>query len=508
MSEANTGSHDDRRNKLEQLRALGIDPWPNQYRDRIEIAAALPNVEQQPSLIVRVAGRIAARRDMGASLVFFDLVDQSGRLQVMVRKDVGETGHTIAKKLIQLGDIVGFEGTLARTKTGEPTVFATHVEFLSKSLREPPEKRHGVTDIELRYRYRHLDLMSHPEVRATFVLRSRVIQGLRQILATKGFLEVETPMLHPIAGGAAARPFTTHHNALDMDLYLRIAPELYLKRLLVGGFEKVFEIGRVFRNEGISPRHNPEFTMMELYWAYVDYRAVMDLTEELFVTLAKTHTKDGTTQLGERVIDLNGPYKRATYHDLVGEHAKVDPNDENALRRRATELGLKEVANAPGFKVLEALFEMCVEPTLIQPTFVTHYPTAISPLSKPCRDRPELVERFEFFMNGWELANAFSELNDPIEQLARFEAQVATKDPEAPAEVDYDYVRALESAMPPAGGLGLGIDRLCMVLSGNLSIRETILFPLRRPLLEQSVEADVASRAAGDPDSPAAPAGS
>jgi lysyl-tRNA synthetase class 2 len=288
-------------------------------------------------------------------------------------------------------------------------------------------------------------------------------------------------MLHPIAGGAAARPFITHHNTLDMDLYLRIAPELYLKRLLVGGFEKVFEIGRVFRNEGISPRHNPEFTMMELYWAYVDYQAVMDLTEELFVTLAERHLRDGTTTLGERVIDLKGPYRRATYHELVGQHAKVDPHDETAMRRRAAELGLQVPPAAPGWRVLETLFEECVEPTLVQPTFVTHYPTAISPLSKPVPGRPELVERFEFFMNGWELANAFSELNDPIDQLARFEAQVATKDPEAPSEVDHDYVRALESAMPPAGGLGIGIDRLCMVLSGSLSIRDTILFPLRRP---------------------------
>jgi lysyl-tRNA synthetase class 2 len=266
-------------------------------------------------------------------------------------------------------------------------------------------------------------------------------------------------MLHPIAGGAAARPFVTHHNTLDMKLYLRIAPELYLKRLLVGGFEKVFEIGRVFRNEGISPRHNPEFTMMELYWAYVDYRAVMDLTEELFVALAKAFCKDGRTMLGERTIDLNGPFARKTYHELVGEHARIDPADAGALRRKADELGLKEVRGAPEHKVLEALFETCVEPNLVQPTFVTLYPTAISPLSKPCPDRPDLVERFELFMNGWELANAFSELNDPIDQRRRFEAQVASKDPEAPGEVDEDYLRALEHGMPPAGGLGIGIDR-------------------------------------------------
>ncbi|MBL8841190.1 MAG: lysine--tRNA ligase [Planctomycetes bacterium] len=485
----------DRLDKLDQLRALGVELWPRQFAGRMEIAPLLSRADEQPGPAVRVAGRIAARRDMG-QLSFFDLVDPSGRVQVMVRKDVGDVGHAIAKKIVQLGDVVGFGGTLGRSKTGEVTVFATSVEFLAKSLREPPEKRHGVTDVELRYRYRYLDLMSHPESRAGFVLRSRVIQELRQLLAAKGFLEVETPILHPIAGGAAARPFTTHHNALDMDLYLRIAPELYLKRLLVGGLEKVFEIGRVFRNEGISPRHNPEFTMMELYWAYVDYVAVMDLTEELFVTLAKRHCKDGKTQLGERVIDLNGPFARKTYHELVAEHARIDPHDEAALRRRTAELKLELPASAPAWKHLEALFEQCVEPNLVQPTFVTLYPTAISPLSKQCPDRPELVERFELFMNGWELANAFSELNDPLDQRARFEAQVASKDPEAPAEVDEDYLHALEHAMPPAGGLGIGIDRLCMVLGGFLSIRDTILFPLRRPL---AAEAPIDSPPAGTP---------
>lgn len=489
----------ERLDKLEQLRRLGIDPWPRQFAGRQEIGSILPATDQQPSRDVRVAGRVAARRDMG-QLVFFDLVDQSGRVQVMVRKDVGEAHHQLCKKLVQLGDLLGFAGTLSRSKTGEPTVFATAVEFLSKSLREPPEKRHGVTDVELRYRYRYLDLMGNPEVRAAFVRRSGILHDLREFLAARGFLEVETPILHPIAGGAAARPFVTHHNALDMELYLRIAPELYLKRLLVGGFEKVFEIGRVFRNEGISPRHNPEFTMMELYWAYVDYRAVMDLTEELIVGLAKRHCEGGRTRLAGRELDLNGPYARRTYHDLVGEHARVDPWDEAALRRRAGELGVERAATDPAPKVLEALFERCVEPQLVQPVFVTHYPTAISPLSKQCPDRPELVERFELFMNGWELANAFSELNDPLDQRRRFEEQVASKDPEAPAEVDEDYLRALEHAMPPAGGLGIGIDRLCMVLSGSLSIRDTILFPLRRPYAAADEPAGEAAAGAPAPD--------
>jgi lysyl-tRNA synthetase class 2 len=473
---------DDRRQKLDALRLQGIDPFPRQFEGRVEVASALPQVDAQPPVAVQVAGRVGARRDFG-QLVFFDLVDATGRLQVMVKKDAcGEADHRLVKKMVDEGDFLGVSGKLGRSKSGEPTVFAESVRLLTKALRSPPEKWHGLTDIELRYRYRYLDLISNAEVRQGFVLRSRVIQEMRRLLTEKGFIEVETPMLHPIAGGAAARPFVTHHHSLDMQLYLRIAPELFLKRLLVGGFEKVFEIGRVFRNEGISPRHNPEFTMMELYWAYVDYRAVMDLTEELFVALARTYCKDGRTTLGERTIDLRGPFARKTYHELVGEHAQVDANDEAALRRKADELGLKEVRGAPAFKVLEALFETCVEPNLVQPTFVTLYPTAISPLSKPCPDRPDLVERFELFMNGWELANAFSELNDPVDQRRRFEAQVASKDPEAPGEVDEDYLRALEHGMPPAGGLGIGIDRLCMVLGGFLSIRDTILFPLRRPL--------------------------
>ena len=479
---------DDRLAKLAALRAAGHDPFARNFEGRVAIDSILPRADEQPAPAVRVVGRIGARRDFG-QLVFFDLVDATGRVQVMVKKDVGPEGHALVKKLLDEGDFLGVAGTLGRSKSGEITVFATGVTMLTKSLRPPPEKWHGLTDVELRYRFRYLDLMSNAEVRANFVRRSRVIADLRRMLIDKGFLEVETPILHPIAGGAAARPFTTHHNTLDMQLYLRIAPELYLKRLLVGGFEKVFEIGRVFRNEGISPRHNPEFTMMELYWAYVDYRAVMDLTEELFVALAKAHCKEGKSTLGERTIDLNGPFARKSYHALVGEHAGIDPHDEAALRRKAAELHLDVPRTAPAWKVLERLFEECVEPNLIQPTFVIEYPTAISPLSKQCPGRPELVERFELFMNGWELANAFSELNDPIDQLARFEAQVATKDPEAPAEVDHDYVRALEHAMPPAGGLGIGIDRLCMVLSGSLSIRDTIFFPLQRPLPKAAAEA-------------------
>jgi lysyl-tRNA synthetase class 2 len=479
----------DRGKKLLALRAAGYDPYPREFPGRQEIASVLGRVDEQPPPEVRVAGRVAARRPYG-QLLFLDLVDQTGRVQVMVtRKEAGDRSLELVDKLTLDGDFLGVAGRAGRTKKGEPTVFAREVTPLAKALRAPPEKWHGLTDIELRYRYRYLDLMSNPEVRDGFVLRSRVIEDLRRLLAGRGFLEVETPVLHPIAGGAAARPFVTHHHTLDLELYLRIAPELYLKRLLVGGFEKVFEIARVFRNEGISPRHNPEFTMLELYWAYVDYRAVMDLTEELFVALGKKHCKEGKSTLGERTIDLNGPFARRTYHDLVGEHAQVDPADERALRAKAESLGLDEVRGKETWKVLEALFEACVEPNLVQPTFVMLYPTAISPLSKQCPDQPELVERFELFMNGWELANAFSELNDPLDQRQRFEAQVASRDPEAPAEVDEDYLRALEHGMPPAGGLGIGIDRLCMVLGGFPSIRDTILFPLRRPVASGAADA-------------------
>jgi lysyl-tRNA synthetase class 2 len=484
----------DRLAKLEALRASGVDPFPARFEGRVEIGTVLGHADVAPPREVSVAGRVGARREFG-KLIFFHLADGSGRVQVMVRKNVCEEGHALVRRFVHEGDILGVHGTIGRTDKGEITVFATGVRVLSKALRPPPEKWHGLTDVELRYRYRYLDLMSSPQVRDGFALRSRVVSEVRRFLVERGFLEVETPILHPLAGGAAARPFVTHHHALDMELYLRIAPELYLKRLLVGGFEKVFEIGRVFRNEGISTRHNPEFTMMELYQAFADYRTVMDLTEELIVALAARFCAGSKTKLGETSIDLSGPFARRTYRDLVAEHAGVDPDDEPALRRRAAELRLADVAGEPAHRVLEALVEQRVEPHLVQPIFVTHYPTAISPLAKRSPERADLTERFELFVNGWEIANAFSELNDPLDQRRRFEEQVASRDPEAPAAVDEDYLRALEYGMPPAGGLGIGIDRLVMVLGGFLSIRDTILFPLRRPL----------PPAGGDGPGPAAP---
>ena len=480
---------DERRNKLLSLRKEGIDPFPRAFENRLPIAAALAQVDSEPKVRARVAGRVMRRRNFG-QLLFVDLVDQSGRLQVMVQKQALRL-HDCVRRFLDDGDFLGVEGSLGRSKTGEPSLFADSGEILSKALRPVPEKWHGLTDVELRYRHRYVDLFANPEVRRSFEFRSRVIADLRSILQQRGFLEVETPILHPIAGGALARPFITHHNTLDMRLFLRIAPELYLKRLIVGGFEKVFEVGRVFRNEGISPRHNPEFTMLELYWAYVDYRAIMDLTEEIIVDLARRHCPDSRTTLGERSIVLAAPFARRRYHELISEHALIDPSDSEAVRRKARALDIDE-RTLPDAKVLNEVFEETVEPFLIAPTFVTHYPAAICPLAKCSAEEPELAERFELFINGWEIANAFSELNDPLDQRRRFEDQVRSKDPEVPGEVDEDYLCALEHGMPPAGGLGIGIDRLLMVLGGFLSIRDTILFPLRRPLASDGGEGTIA----------------
>ena len=489
---------EERHAKLEALIEGGINPYPSAFEDRMPISEARdlapPAPEEEgapppdPGPTVRVAGRIMRRRNFG-KMIFVDLSDEHGALQVMVRKnDVGEEFHKLVRKQLDDGDFLGIEGPIGRSKTGEVTVFATGGQVLSKSLRPLPEKWHGLTDADLRVRYRYVDLLANPDVRKQFALRSHVVQETRRILNDQAFLEVETPLLHPIAGGALARPFVTHHNTLDLELYLRIAPELYLKRLLVGGFEKVFEIGRVFRNEGISPRHNPEFTMLELYWAYVDWQAVMNLTEDLITALAAKYCEGGKTSLGGRDIPLTGPFHRRPYHDLVEEHAGVDPRDPDALAARMKELKIKDPGLGPA-KMLDELFEETVIPKLIEPTFVTHYPTELCPLSKNNVEDPSVCDRFELFVNTWELANAFSELNDPLDQRRRFEEQVASRDPESAAEVDEDYLRALEHGMPPAAGLGIGIDRLVMVLGGFESIRETILFPLRRPTQQQQAEA-------------------
>ncbi len=440
-----------------------------------------------------VAGRLLSLRAMGKKVCFADLWDESGRLQLYLGKEaLGEEQWEIYRNL-DLGDIVWASGELRKTKTGEVSLFVTELRFLTKALAVPPlEKSGGLKDKETRQRKRYMDLLASPEKRQIFRLRSKVLHEMRQFLTELEYMEVETPMMHSIAGGARARPFITHHHALDMDLYLRIAPELYLKRLLVAGFERVFEINRSFRNEGIDHTHNPEFTMLELYEAYSDYHGMMELTESLFIhLLSKIPAEAGSSQGLSRswrgeVIDFSPPFKRAPYAQLFKEKLGIDVYDEAAVAAKIKELPRgKELLSLGHWKRADKLFDEFVQPGLINPTFVIDYPTPLCPLAKPCEDKPEISERFELFIKGLEFANAFSELNDPVEQQKRFEEQVKAaheeQDLEGLQEVDYDYVEALEFGMPPAGGLGIGIDRLVMLLSDQESIREVILFPhLRR----------------------------
>lgn len=511
---------EDRWAKLERLREAGLPAYPagTTLPDRRLVADVLAreNPDATPRAVVTVAGRITARRDHGSSL-FADLRDESGRCQAYLqRKALGEARYEALQHGLDLGDVLAVRGELGRTKMGEVTVFASAAELLTKSLAVPPKEWFGLADVETRYRQRYVDLIANPETLHRFRARSAIVAALRRFLEARGFLEVETPMLHPIAGGAAARPFITHHNTLDLDLFLRIAPELYLKRLLVGGFERVFEIGRNFRNEGLSPRHNPEFTMLEAYWAYARARDWMAALEELLPALASAH--GGRNDLaapaataapaaagapaatavpaaaaspagepagprvrrGELLIDFTPPWPRRSFAALLSEHAGADLFDEASLRAAAARQRL-DAAGRSAAALADDLFSACVEPRLLQPTFVTEFPLAMSPLAKASPDDPRVAERFELYVAGMELANAFSELNDPQEQLRRFEAQVASRDPELPASVDHDYVTALRYGLPPAAGIGLGVDRLVMLLTGAESIRDVILFPLLRP---------------------------
>ncbi len=475
----------DRKDKLTRLRELGLEEWPRRFPDVVAsenvLAAAPPEGETEPSSeSFRVAGRLLALRRFGKA-GFGDLWDRTGKIQIGFQKDRLPEVDFQVYKLLDLGDIVGIEGRVGRTRTGEVTIWADRVELLSKALAPPPEKFHGLQDHELRHRRRYVDLFVNREVLDTFRCRSEIVRYLRGFLDERGFLEVETPMLHPIAGGAAARPFTTHHNTLDMDLYLRIAPELYLKRLIVGGLERVYEIGRNFRNEGISTRHNPEFTMLELYQAYADYQDIIALTEEMLSEVFRRFAGGTALKVGDRTIDVSTPWARRGYEELLQEHAGIGLNDSEGVQRKAAELKI-DIAGLDLHKATNAIFEHTVEPTLIEPTFVIDYPKAICPLAKADPARPEIAERFELFINRLEIANAFSELNDPIDQEQRFRAQVDSRDEEAPAEVDLDYVRALSHGMPPAGGLGIGIDRLVMLATDSASIRDVILFPLLRRL--------------------------
>jgi lysyl-tRNA synthetase class 2 len=481
-----------RRDKLRELRSRGVAPFAYRYERTHSAAEAVAAFASQPDAAVRVAGRLVALRGHGKT-TFAHLEDPTGRIQLYFRRDdLGEAVYDLLR-LLDLGDIVGAAGGVFRTKTGEVTVRVREFVLLAKALRPLPlgkedeaGARHGaMSDAELRARQRYADLAVHPAARDVFVLRARVIAALRRYLDQRGFVEVETPVLQPLYGGALARPFVTHHNALDARLYLRIATELYLKRCIVGGLERVYEIGKDFRNEGIDRLHNPEFTMLEFYQAYVDYRDVMATLEEMLSGLVTELCGSAAIERFGKTFDFTPPWPRAAYRALVQRHAGLDlataGDDElrGALRRR-------EVADAgtmPRTKLVDEVFKVFVEPHLEQPTFVVDYPVEISPLAKPKRGDPSLAERFELFVQGRELANAFSELNDPDEQRARFEAQVAARaagDQEA-HQLDADYVRALEYGMPPTGGAGLGVDRLVMLLAEQPSIRDVVLFPLLRP---------------------------
>jgi lysyl-tRNA synthetase class 2 len=419
--------------------------------------------------------------------MFIDLHDAGGKIQIFCHKDNLTPEQLAVVRLFDLGDLIGVEGVVRRTPRGELTVNARRVQLLAKALLPLPEKFHGLADVETRYRQRYVDLIVNEESRTTLRNRSRIISAFRRLLDERGFLEVETPMLHSIPGGASAKPFITHHNALDIDLYLRIAPELHLKRLIVGGLsDKVFEINRCFRNEGISPRHNPEFTTLELYQAYVDYAAMMAITEELIVAAAREVTGGTRVRYGEREIDLTSPWPRRSMAELVREKTAVDfmaiANDTEA-RTQAQALGAEVHPSSGWGRALEAVFGLHVEATLVDPVHVTGFPREISPLAKGDRNDPRLTERFETYINGWEVANAFSEINDPLDQLQRFEAQMrdrALGDEEA-QRLDADFITALEHGMPPAGGLGVGIDRLAMILTNSPSIRDVIAFPTLRP---------------------------
>jgi lysyl-tRNA synthetase class 2 len=478
-----------RREKLRKIAALGHDPWGHRFDGHQAIAAvralAVPEgagagTGDAHGPAVRVAGRVMLRRGQG-KVNFLQLRDWTGVIQIFVGKNqVGNAGWALAAEL-DLGDLLGVDGALGFTKTGELTVFATGLTFLGKCLLPTPEKWHGLTDVEQRSRQRYVDLFSNPESLATFLGRSKVIAAFRRVLAERGFVEVETPTMQAIAGGAAARPFVTHHNTLDLELFLRIAPELYLKRLLVGGMERVFEIGRVYRNEGISPKHNPEFTMLEAYQAYGDYHSMMDLTEALIC--GAIAALDGRHQRPwcESTIDFTPPWPRRTYHELFREQTGVDPDDPDAVQAKAEALGLAATGKDHDV-VVSAVFEELVEDKLDGPIFVTDYPAAICPLTKRKASNPAVAERFELFVRGMELANAYTELNDPLLQEELFNKQLAgQREEDTMAKKDDDFVRALKHAMPPAGGLGIGIDRLCMLLMNQASIRDVILFPLMRP---------------------------
>ena len=477
--------------KLGELRLGGTDPYdgkfdPEAHSEELKAAHLKSTKEylEEEAVYTSVAGRIVAMRDFGKAS-FAHIQDSTGKIQVYLKKDVLSEQYSLLVKKLDIGDIVGVSGRVFRTRTDELTIEVKRIVLLSKSLRPLPEKWHGLKDIEMRYRRRYVDLIVNPEVKGVFARRSAIIKAIRDFLEARGFIEVETPMMHQIPGGASARPFNTHHNALDLDLYLRIAPELYLKRLLVGGYEKIFELNKNFRNEGISTKHNPEFTMLEFYVAYKDYSYLMSFTEELLSFVAVNAAGGLKIPYGDAVIDFTPPWPRVTMSDALKQKGVPEYviTDAGKARDWARSRKLDIAATPSHGKVLDEIFKEFVEPELIQPTFITDYPVELSPLAKRKPSNPEVVERFELFIAGREIANAFSELNDPIDQKERLskQAQAKREGDEEAQWMDEDFVRALEYGMPPAAGEGIGIDRLVMLLTGSQSIRDVILFPQLKP---------------------------
>lgn len=464
--------------KRARLLARGIDPYGSAFEVSESISTARAQFAEERS--VRLAGRVMSHRDMGKS-VFLDLKDSTGKIQLYVQpKSVGDESFALFKEFVDIGDIIGVAGKLFVTRAGEMTVRVEQWQMLSKAIRPLPKEYYGLENVETRLRQRYLDLILHDEVRAVFQLRSRIVAEIRRYLTEQGFMEVETPMMQPIAGGAAARPFVTHHEALGIDLYLRVAPELYLKRLLVGGWEKIFELNRNFRNEGISRRHNPEFTMLEVYEAYGDYETMMELAQGLITTVAENVLDTLVVKRHDgQEINLRPPWRRVRYRDLVEERLgkewfQLRPEERRA---RATAMGVEFPADAPDYEVTNAVFEKTIEPTLIDPVFVTHLPAELVVLAKQNKDDPSVVDVFELVINGQEIAPGYTELNDPVVQRERLLAQAAGH----AEKLDEDFLVALEHGMPPAGGMGIGIDRLVMMLTGVESIRDVILFPQLRP---------------------------
>ena len=469
----------ERLDKLQKLCEKGIEPYGKRFDNTQPINAIIEKfIPEQNDIKVRAAGRIMTMRPHGKT-AFMDIRDWTGKMQVYIKLDkVGAEKFEILK-LLDMGDIIGVDGTLFKTKTGEITIYADDFCILSKSLLTPPEKWHGLKDVELRHRQRYVDLFTNPEVMETFLKRIKIMKYMRRFLDERGFVEVETPMMQSIPGGAVARPFITHHNALDIDLYLRIAPELYLKRLLVGGMERIYEINRNFRNEGISTKHNPEFTMMELYQAYSDYNGMMELTESLITSLVKEIHGGYVIPFGDKTIDMTPPWRRATFSELLKECSGVSIDDEAGLIRKSKELSL-ETNGIDKDNMANNIFEQVVEQTLVNPTFVIDYPTLICPLTKTCEYDKRFAQRFELYIASMEIANSYSELNDAIDQDKRFNEQLGTES-DITGKIDEDFLTALKYGMPPAGGLGIGVDRLIMILTNNVSIREVILFPLLKP---------------------------